>query len=61
MNGETNGNGAIYVQVPSLKIGELRVEVASEILSLWHERQPEVFGAYLAEVLTGTKPKTRRA
>jgi hypothetical protein len=36
-------------------------EVASILLTLWRERQPAVFGAYLAEVLTGEKPKAGRS
>ena len=60
MSIETNGNGAVYVPVPSLKTGELRIEVVSEMLSLWHERHPEVFGMYLAEALTGTRPRSAR-
>ena len=39
---------------------ELRPEVASMLLSLFYERQPEQFGAYLAEALTGVKPKASR-
>jgi hypothetical protein len=61
MDAEMNGNGAVYVQVPSLKIGELRAEVASEMLSLWHERLPNQFGQYLAEVMAGAKVKPVRS
>jgi len=34
----------------------LAPETASAILTLWCERAPATFGAYLAEVLTGTRP-----
>lgn len=39
----------------------MQPEVASMLLTLWRERQPAQFGAYLAEVLTGEKPGTRYA
>ena len=39
----------------------LQPEVASMVLTMWRERQPAVFGAYLAEVLTGEPPRTRRS
>ena len=35
-------------------------EVASMILTLWRERSPAVFGAYLAEAMTETAPQTHR-
>lgn len=35
-------------------------EVASMLLTLWRDRAPAQFGAYLAEVLTGTKPGSGR-
>lgn len=38
----------------------MQVEVASLLLTLWRERAPATFGAYLAEVLTGTKPSGRK-
>ena len=38
----------------------MQPEVASMLLTLWRDRQPAQFGSYLAEVLTGTKPKTGR-
>jgi hypothetical protein len=34
--------------------------VASMVLTIWHQRQPAQFGAYLAEVMTGTPPNGRR-
>jgi hypothetical protein len=37
----------------------LPADVASMLLTLWHERQPAQFGAYLAEVMTGTPPNGR--
>lgn len=39
---------------------ELTVEVASAILTLWRQRSAGTFGAYLSEVLTGTKPQGSR-
>lgn len=39
----------------------LPLEVASMVLTMWRERQPAVFGAYLAEVLTGEPPRVRRS
>ncbi|HLM89233.1 MAG TPA: hypothetical protein VK284_09425 [Streptosporangiaceae bacterium] len=38
----------------------LNLEVASMVLTLWRERQPATFGAYLAEVMTGTRPAASR-
>jgi hypothetical protein len=38
----------------------LTPETASAVLTLWCERAPARFGAYLAEVLTGTKPTSVR-
>ena len=35
-------------------------EVASMVLTLWRERQPGQFGAYLAEVMTGARPAASR-
>jgi hypothetical protein len=35
-------------------------EVASMLLTLWRERAPATFGAYLAEVLTGERPSASR-
>ena len=35
-------------------------EVAEDLLKLWQERSPATFGAYLAEVLTGEKPRSVR-
>ena len=39
----------------------MQPEVASMLLTLWRDRAPAQFGAYLAEVLTGTKPAASRA
>ena len=36
-------------------------EVASMILTLWCESDPEVFGYYYALVMAGAAPKDRRA
>lgn len=36
-------------------------EVASMLLTLWRERSPAQFGAYYAEINTGTKPKSGRS
>jgi hypothetical protein len=35
-------------------------DVASMLLTMWHERQPAQFGTYLAEVMTGTPPNGRK-
>jgi hypothetical protein len=34
--------------------------VASMVLTMWHQRQPTQFGAYLAEAYTGTRPTGRK-
>jgi len=53
--------GTIYVPVRGLRsTKQLALETVSEMLTLWHERQPAQFGAYLAEVVTGAKPKAAR-
>jgi hypothetical protein len=36
-------------------------EVASMVLTMWHQRQPMQFGAYLAEAYTGVAPNGRKA
>lgn len=36
-------------------------EVASMMLTLWNESDPEVFGYYYAQVMTGVAPASRRA
>lgn len=38
----------------------MQPEVASLMLTLFREKQPALFGAYLAEVMTDTKPKAAR-
>lgn len=38
----------------------LTLEVASMVLTMWRERQPAAFGAYLAEALTGAQPRGQR-
>ena len=54
-------NGAA-VRVPFSEDGSkhLPLDWAGALLTLWCKRQPEVFGAYLAEVVTGTRPKAAR-
>lgn len=39
----------------------LPAEAATLLLTMWRERQPAQFGAYLAEVMTGEPPRTRKA
>ncbi len=39
----------------------LQPEVASMLLTLWRERAPATFGAYLGEIMTGERPRSRRA
>jgi hypothetical protein len=60
MDTETNGNGAVDVPIRGLKIGGIPIEIAAEQLSLWRERNPSQFGAYLAEAYTGVRPKAAR-
>lgn len=38
----------------------MQLEVASMLLTLWREKNPAQFGAYLAEVMTGTKPRASK-
>jgi hypothetical protein len=37
----------------------LTLPVVELMLRMWHEREPEVMGAYIAEAITGAKPRTR--
>ena len=60
MYDENSGNGHVFVSFGPKETQELRLETASDLLTLWRERQPEIFGAYLAEILTGAKPKAGR-
>ena len=39
----------------------LSAATASALLTLWCERAPATFGAYLAEVLTGHQPAATRS
>lgn len=38
----------------------LPLEAAALLLTMWRERQPAQFGAYLAEVMTGEVPRARK-
>jgi len=58
---QPNGNGA----APRVSFGteewrSIPPEVASKVLTLWRDRNPAQFGAYLAEVLTGARPARAR-
>lgn len=54
-----NGNGAIFVRFGPKDNQEMHLETAEAVLTLWRERKPKDFGAYLAEIVTGTNPKGR--
>ncbi len=36
----------------------LSLPVVEQMLRMWHQREPEVMGAYVAEAITGSKPRT---
>ena len=55
------GQQTVYVRFGPKPAQEMRLDTAEQVLSLWRERAPAVFGAYLAEVLTDTAPKTSRS
>jgi hypothetical protein len=50
-----------YVSFGPREGQEMPLEWAAAMLTLWKERQPAQFGAYLAEVVTGAKPKASRS
>jgi hypothetical protein len=60
MEHELNGNGHAYVSFGDRDTQELRIETATELLTLWCKEQPHLFGSYLARVLTGAAPKGPR-
>lgn len=35
----------------------LSLAVVEQMLRMWHDREPEVMGAYVAEAITGTRPR----
>ena len=37
---------------------KLSLPVVESVLRLWHQRDPENMGAYVAEAITGAKPRT---
>jgi hypothetical protein len=41
----------------------LSLPVVEHMLRMWHQREPEVMGSYIAEAITGTRPRasSRRA
>lgn len=49
-----------YVKFGPKAHQEITAEVASMLLTLWRERAPATFGAYLGEVMTGERPKAAR-
>jgi len=38
----------------------LSLAVVASVLRMWHQREPEVMGTYIAEAITGTRPRPRR-
>jgi hypothetical protein len=36
----------------------LSLAVVETMLRMWHQREPEAMGAYIAEAITGSKPRT---
>jgi hypothetical protein len=38
----------------------IRLDVAEQVLTMWAEREPQRFGAYLSAVLLGTDVTSRR-
>jgi hypothetical protein len=36
----------------------LSLAVVASVLRMWHQREPEVMGTYIAEAITGTRPRT---
>jgi hypothetical protein len=36
----------------------LSLAVVESVLRLWHQREPEHMGTYVAEAITGAKPRT---
>jgi len=59
MSPETPQSAAARVSFGPKEWQSMQPEVASMLLTLWRERQPAQFGAYLAEVLTGEPPAAR--
>jgi hypothetical protein len=60
MDSTTPEAAAPRVSFGPLEYQTLELEVASLLLTMWRQRQPAAFGAYLAEVLTGTRPAASR-
>jgi len=60
---DTNGSGTDRARVKfgAAEHQEISADLASVILTMWRNRHPEVFGAYLAEAMTGARPKPERA
>ena len=57
---DTYKEGTIYVSFGPKPTQVLSLDVASDVLTLWREREAARFGAYLAEVMTGAKPRSAR-
>jgi hypothetical protein len=57
---QPNGNGHVRVSFGTEEWRSIPPEVASKVLTLWRDRNPAQFGAYLAEVLTGARPARAR-
>lgn len=59
-NTEGQAHARQYVKFGPKDHQEITLEVAEMVLTLWRERSPAVFGAYLGEILTGEKPQGSR-
>lgn len=59
-NGAPANGAPVRVSFGPKEWQTMQPEVASMLLTLWRERAPATFGAYLAEVLTGSKPRGGR-
>jgi hypothetical protein len=60
MDGASNGAGEIRVPFGSGPTDTMPAEWAADLLKMWRTRDPAGFGAALAEVVTGTKPRPAR-
>ena len=51
----------VYVKFGPKPHQLVSADVAAMMLTAWCDKQPAVFGAYLAEALTGTRPRGGRS
>ena len=49
----------IRVQIGNAPGNSLSLELVERVLTLWHKAEPEVMGEYIAEAITGVKPRGR--